>query len=256
MTLNNFERKARATITKQTKHLQINDLEDTFILGTPTENQLLGLPLDDTRTDAISWFFVPMRHGKGKRKKQNLEQLHERRKQVIRLDKRDIKIMQLVQMTGLSYPTVRHTLDLTEQGGWPAIKPVGQGHTKGGTRLLTPEQEAHIKKTICDKCPEQLKMDFILWRSAAVMQPIKQECSLKLGAHTVGKYLARWGFTHKRLSRRNTNNARKRSRPGSQTLWNIDFFCHEWCSFVGCPQFRGERQLVGHWGHNRRFISS
>ena len=38
---------------------------------------------------------------------QTLAQLHERRKQVIRLHKRGIKVMQLVQMTGLSYPTVR-----------------------------------------------------------------------------------------------------------------------------------------------------
>lgn len=37
---------------------------------------------------------------------QTLEQLHERRKQVIRLHKRGIKVMELVQMSGLSYPAV------------------------------------------------------------------------------------------------------------------------------------------------------
>ncbi len=77
---------------------------------------------------------------------QTLEQLHERRKQVIRLHKRGIKVMELVQMSGLSYPTVR-TLDLFKQGGWAAIKPAGRGRTKGDARLLTPEQEAHIQKT-------------------------------------------------------------------------------------------------------------
>lgn len=76
---------------------------------------------------------------------QTLEQLHERRKQVIRLHKRGIKVMELVQMSGLSYPAVRKVLDLFEQGGWPAIKPAGRGRTKGDARLLTPEQEAHIK---------------------------------------------------------------------------------------------------------------
>lgn len=95
---------------------------------------------------------------------QMLEQLHERRKQVVRLHKRGIKIMQLVRMTGLIYPVVRRVLDLFEQGAWPAIKPAGRGCTKGGARLLTPEQEARIQKTICDKRPEQLKMDFFLWR--------------------------------------------------------------------------------------------
>ncbi|MBO0943977.1 helix-turn-helix domain-containing protein, partial [Acidovorax temperans] len=126
---------------------------------------------------------------------QTLEQLHERRKQVIRLHKRGIKVMELVQMSGLSYPAVRKVLDLFEQGGWPAIKPAGRGRTKGDARLLTPEQEVHIQKTICDKRPEQLKMDFFLWSRAAVMQLIEQECGLKLGVRTVGKYLARWGFT-------------------------------------------------------------
>jgi hypothetical protein len=55
-------------------------------------------------------------------------------------------------------------------------------------RLLTPEQEAHIQKTICDK-REQLKMDFFLWSRAAVMQLIEHECGLKLGVRS--KYLTR-----------------------------------------------------------------
>ncbi len=126
---------------------------------------------------------------------QTLQTLHERRKQVIRLHKRGIKVMELVQMTGLSYPTVRKTVDLYEQGGWAAIKPASRGRSKGDARLLTPEQELHIQKMICDKRPEQLKMDFFLWSQAAVMQLIEQESGLKLGVRTVGKYLTRWGFT-------------------------------------------------------------
>jgi DNA-directed RNA polymerase specialized sigma subunit len=35
-------------------------------------------------------------------RKQTLEQLHERRKQVVRLYKKGVKIMQIVAMTGLS----------------------------------------------------------------------------------------------------------------------------------------------------------
>ena len=51
---------------------------------------------------------------------QTLEQLHERRKQVVRLHKRGIKIMQIVEMTGLSYPPVQAAIDLVEAGGWSA----------------------------------------------------------------------------------------------------------------------------------------
>ena len=42
---------------------------------------------------------------------QTLEQLHVRRKQVVRLDKRGITIMQIVEMTGLSYSPVRAAID-------------------------------------------------------------------------------------------------------------------------------------------------
>jgi hypothetical protein len=45
-------------------------------------------------------------------RKQTLGQLHERRKQVVRWHKKAIKIMQIVSMTGLSYPAVRATIEL------------------------------------------------------------------------------------------------------------------------------------------------
>ena len=58
---------------------------------------------------------------------QTLEQLHERRKQVVRLHKKGIKIMQIVDMTGLSYPTVRGAIDLFEAGGWGRSAPLFVG---------------------------------------------------------------------------------------------------------------------------------
>jgi transposase len=126
---------------------------------------------------------------------QTLEQLHERRKQVIRLYKRGIKIMQIVEMTGLSYPGVRTAIDLYAQGGWSAIRPAGRGREVGQARILSAGQEQAICQIICDKRPEQLKMDFCLWSRRAVMQLIEQECGILLGVRTVGKYLKRWGFT-------------------------------------------------------------
>ncbi|WP_027158412.1 IS630 family transposase [Methylobacter luteus] len=126
---------------------------------------------------------------------QTLEQLHERRKQVVRLHKQSIKVMKIVDLTGLSYPTVRNTLALYEQGGWKAIKPASRGRETGQGRLLTPEQEKQIQDAIIDKRPEQLKMDFCLWSRAAVMQLIEQDYGITLPVRTVGKYLRRWGFT-------------------------------------------------------------
>ena len=101
-------------------------------------------------------------------RKQSLEQLHERRKQVVRLHKRKLGIMQIVELSGLSYPTVRNTIKLFEAGGWPAIKPAARGHKHGEGRRLSADQEAAIRRIICDSRPEQLKMDFYLWSRAAV----------------------------------------------------------------------------------------
>ena len=67
-------------------------------------------------------------------RRQTLEQLHERRKQVVRLHKKDIKIMQIVAMAGLSYPAVRATIDLFEADGWSAIRPSSRGRARGDGR--------------------------------------------------------------------------------------------------------------------------
>jgi transposase len=126
---------------------------------------------------------------------QTLEQLHERRKQAVRLHKKAIKIMKIVELTGLSYPTVRATFDRFKEGGWTAIRPARRGRTKGDGQVLSAAQEAALQRIIIDKHPEQLKMDFFLWSRAAVGQLIKQEYDIKLPARSIGKYLARWGFT-------------------------------------------------------------
>lgn len=125
----------------------------------------------------------------------NLAQLHERRKQVVRLHKNNISVMKIVQLCGLSYPAVRRVIDLYEQGGMSAIKPAPRGNAPGTGRALSDEQERTIRQIICDKRPEQLKMEFALWNRAAVMQLIEREFGIKLSIRGAGNYLNRWGFT-------------------------------------------------------------
>jgi transposase len=103
--------------------------------------------------------------------------------------------MQIVALTGLSYPTVRKAVDLFDEGGWPAIKPASRGRNEGDGRRLSAEQEAAVRRTICDKRPEQLKMEFALWTRGAVMQYIEREFGVKLSIRATGEYLRRWGFT-------------------------------------------------------------
>jgi transposase len=63
-----------------------------------------------------------------------LEQLHERRKQVVRLDLRGTGVMQIAALTGPSYATVRKTIDLFFAGGWSAIDEDPGCSLRAGTR--------------------------------------------------------------------------------------------------------------------------
>lgn len=133
---------------------------------------------------------------------QTLERLHERRKQVVRLHRSGHGVMRIVELSGLSYPAVRKAIDLYEAGGLAAVSPAPRGREPGAGRSLSAEQEGHIRRIICDKRPEQLKMDFALWNRAAVMQLIEREFGIKLSVRGVGNYLARWGFTPQKPIRR------------------------------------------------------
>jgi transposase len=128
-------------------------------------------------------------------RKQSLVELHERRRQVIRLHKKKYGVMQIVELTGLSWPAVRTAIDLYKAGGMAALKPKERGRELGAGRNLNPAQEDHIRKLIIDKRPEQLKMEFALWTRAAVGELIERECGIKLCVRAVGNYLKRWGFT-------------------------------------------------------------
>ena len=128
-------------------------------------------------------------------RKQSREVLQERRKQVVRLHRRGIGVMQIVEQTGLSWAAVNAALRLYGSGGAAALKPQVRGKKMGTGRHLSAEQELEIQRTICDRRPEQLKMDFALWSRPAVKQLIERNYGLALSVRAVGNYLARWGFT-------------------------------------------------------------
>ena len=126
---------------------------------------------------------------------QTLEQLHERRKQVVRLHRRGYGVMHIVKLTGLSYPAVRGAIALYQAGGVVALKPATRGRSPGQGRRLSDEQEAWVRRLTCDRRPEQLQLHFALWTRVAVRQLIKRQCGIELSVRAVGNYLARWGFT-------------------------------------------------------------
>jgi transposase len=123
---------------------------------------------------------------------------YELRKQVIRAWKRGRNRTQISNDIGLSYPAVCNIVKryrANEDKGMSALSPQRRGRREGEDRTLSLEQEALIQRMICEKRPEQLKMEFALWSRAAVGQLIERECEIKLSVRGVGNYLKRWGFT-------------------------------------------------------------
>ena len=138
---------------------------------------------------------------------------HERRKQAVRMHLKGTGPMRIAELTGLSWPTVRVAIDLYLAGGWKALKHKEGGRRKGQGRSLSAVQEARLRRMICEKRPEQLKMDFALWTRGAVAELIARECDTILTVRSVGDYLRRWGFTPqkpiKRAYERNPAHIRK-----------------------------------------------
>lgn len=126
---------------------------------------------------------------------QTLDQLHERRKQVLQLHKKGNKVLQKVDMSGLSRSTVCATIVPFDAAGWAGIRPVLRGRSKGDGRVLSRAQKLAIQRMIIVTCPEQLKIDFSIWSQPSVAQLIDKEFDIKLQVCSIGKYLVRWGFT-------------------------------------------------------------
>lgn len=81
-------------------------------------------------------------------RKQSREVLHERRKQVVRLHRKGVGVMQIVEQTGLSWSGVNSALRLYKQGGMAALKPHARGKKPGSGRSLSAELNGRPRMTL------------------------------------------------------------------------------------------------------------
>lgn len=128
-------------------------------------------------------------------RKLNREALHERHRQIVRAFKRGRTKRAISRELGVSYSAVCRTIWRYEGKGASALAPKRRGRRTGNGRFLSDEHSAHIRRLICEKRPEQMKMEFALWSRAAVLALIERECGIALSIRAVGNYLKRWGFT-------------------------------------------------------------
>jgi transposase len=130
------------------------------------------------------------------------EARHERRVQVVRLRKTGHTYDAIAVQTGLSRTGVFNICARYETVGAHALHDAVGGRKTGEGRRLSAAQEAEVRKLICDKTPDQLKMPYALWTRGAVAALIEQRFGIRLPVRTMGLYLSRWGFTPQKPIRR------------------------------------------------------
>ena len=121
--------------------------------------------------------------------------LNERRRRAVILRERGMTLREVAAQVELSVPTVMSAHRAYRAGGWAAVNVKPRGRKQGEGRQLTPDQEMEIRRLICDKTPDQLKLGFALWNRQAVSQLMTDRLGIQLPIRTIGEYLKRWGFT-------------------------------------------------------------
>jgi transposase len=127
---------------------------------------------------------------------------HERRVQVIRLRAANYSYDEIAAQTGLSRTGVFDICKRHAEGGAKALQDAIGGRKAGEGRRLSSEQESEVRRLICDKTPDQLKMPYALWTRGAVSELIERRFGIRLPVRTMGAYLSRWGFTPQKPIRR------------------------------------------------------
>jgi transposase len=126
----------------------------------------------------------------------------ERRRQVIGLRQRGMTYQEIAELVGLSPTGVLNICHRFAAEGAKGLVSKPRGRKPGEQRLLNPAQEAEIEALIRRHTPDELGLPFALWSRAAVRALIARHCGVELAVRTVGKYLARWGFTAQKPIRR------------------------------------------------------
>ena len=124
----------------------------------------------------------------------------ERRRQVVGLRQRGLTCREIAEQVGLSRTGVINICQRFATEGAKGLVSKPRGRRPDEQRLLDAAQEAEAQKLIRRHTPDELGLPFALWSRAAVGMLVTRQCGVELAVRTVGKYLARWGFTAQRRS--------------------------------------------------------
>jgi transposase len=139
-------------------------------------------------------------------KKQDARLLTAAAQQALRL-----RVIAAVKEDGLSPTEAASTFGVSRQSVHNWLNRVATDGKRGlrsrkrGPRnvsRLKPLEAALVVRSITDRCPDQLKLPYVLWTREAVQEFIRRRFGVELSVWTVGRYLRRWGLTPQKPMRR------------------------------------------------------
>jgi transposase len=101
---------------------------------------------------------------------------------------------------GVSRQSVNNWIQKCRSGGLRQLKARRRG--RPSVQRLAPHQAATAVRLITDRCPDQLKLPFVLWTREAVGELLARRFGVRVSVWTVGRYLRHWGFTPQKPVRR------------------------------------------------------
>jgi transposase len=100
----------------------------------------------------------------------------------------------------VSRQSVNNWMKKYRSGGLRRLRGARRG--RPSVDRLAPHQAATAVRLISDRCPDQLKLPFVLWTREAVGELLARRFGVQVSVWTVGRYLHRWGFTPQKPLRR------------------------------------------------------
>ena len=117
--------------------------------------------------------------------------LDQRRRRAVEMRLAGCTLAQIRDETGLSAPTVIAAHKAFVAGGWPAIATRGPGRAKDLGRVLSPPQEAMMRRRLAQANPAGP----YLWTAPLVQQDLQELLGQRPASRTVQRYLERWGLS-------------------------------------------------------------
>ncbi len=121
------------------------------------------------------------------------EALRRRAIKMVVVDRKPVK--EAAQALGVLRTSVYRWITAYRTKGESGLKKKRRGRRSGDQAKLSALHCKIIQRFITDKCPEQLKMSFVLWTRQSVQHLIQHCFGIKLAKSTVGAYLRAWGDT-------------------------------------------------------------